>query len=57
MDPNETLRQLRDLMVKLETGWDHFSEDDVDELVEKWKALDEWLSSGGFHPREWKRTR
>lgn len=59
MDPNETLRMIRRLVMLLEnchTGagvapstvarWG-------EELAEYTGALDQWLSKGGFAPRAW----
>jgi hypothetical protein len=46
MDPNETLRQLREKMQG------NFIESETRELFE---ALDEWLAKGGFLPKEWNR--
>ncbi|WP_434439736.1 hypothetical protein [Lentzea sp. E54] len=57
MDPNAALESLRQLVVKAHTGWDHFSEDDQDELIEKLAGLDEWLTNGGFLPEAWSRFR
>lgn len=54
MDPNITLDSIRALVISI-----HEAEnpDDVDELAEKLatdiRALDEWLTSGGFLPKAW----
>lgn len=58
MDPNETLRQLRELIL---TNGDCGGPDDMDcpnlpimgEILELFQALDEWLKKGGFLPKEW----
>lgn len=50
MDPNETLRIIRQ---ELESAESDAHEVDVDRLVEHVRALDEWLSSGGFLPKAW----
>jgi len=47
MDPNETLRRIRELS---ERGYD---EDDAASVVEAFRDLDEWLSKGGFLPSAW----
>lgn len=53
MDPDEALKLLQGLARRLE--------DDVDEeareMAERFIALDDWLSQGGFLPREWARNR
>lgn len=49
MDPNETLAALRRWKDHLFVG--EHSEDHAKELFE---ALDEWLSKGGFLPRDWR---
>lgn len=51
MDPNETLRELRHLIEI--NGEENFSE----EIAEKFTALDEWLSKGGFLPADWDQHR
>lgn len=55
MDPNETLKQLRDA-IKAVTNPD--SEDRLGvrrtyDLIYAFEALDEWLSKGGFLPDDW----
>lgn len=66
MDPNETLKMLRELVAqyitaKHITDWD--TDDDTrvaqqmaraDDIVERVEALDGWLSQGGFLPSGWK---
>jgi hypothetical protein len=49
MDPNETLRRLRELCAK---NQDLVDPSDLVELVE---ALDSWVSKGGFLPKAWER--
>lgn len=44
MDPNETLRELREAIRR---------GDDMLTIAELWEALDEWLSKGGFFPAKW----
>lgn len=52
MDPNETLAELRKLAARLldTGGW-------PDDMAEKFQALDEWLSKGGFLPTDWQANR
>lgn len=56
MDPNETLRQLRDV---LGFGAHVINFDEakrvIDAVSENFEALDEWLSKGGFLPTDWER--
>jgi hypothetical protein len=49
MDPNAALHAIR---VEVASHLEH-GDGDVDELVEHFRALDEWLASGGFKPRDW----
>lgn len=51
MDPNATLRELRDLM---DSEDDDF---DVERATELFWALDNWLSRGGFLPRSWDKNK
>lgn len=59
MDPNVTLARIRELVSELiGVEFDPDSNqggviDDAAELAEQVKALDEWMSRGGFVPREW----
>lgn len=51
MDPNETLRQLREYV----RAWENdellaSSPDGRNEVLELFSALDQWLSKGGFSP-------
>jgi hypothetical protein len=59
MDPNETLRRLRELLSTRQNldldDPDNDQElirvgDDIAELVE---ALDDWITKGGFLPKDW----
>lgn len=57
MDPNETLREIRELI----RVFDDSDADDKDTaqqvaagLATKFEALDTWLSGGGFPPEEWR---
>lgn len=54
MDPNAALADIRDLLTALDADPKrHFA---VEELNEKFTALDGWLSKGGFLPREWEKA-
>lgn len=46
MDPNETLRAIRALLTEDDGRTDP-------ELADKVRALDEWLTKGGFLPEAW----
>lgn len=51
MDPNATLAELRALLGE-DRVWDS---DDIDRMAELIRALDGWMSSGGFLPKAWDR--
>lgn len=54
MDPNETLRQLREMVTEiLDEGSEDDSTEREDEFAQLFQALDEWVSKGGFLPRNW----
>ncbi len=56
MDPDEALRELRRL---IEDSFGAYDKEDawesLDEARHQFKALDEWLSKGGFLPSDWRR--
>ena len=61
MDPEQALTDIRRLISELEPlrqGDDvvHAGtvQDEVLELMEKFEALDEWLTKGGFPPSDWR---
>ncbi|AEJ93349.1 hypothetical protein SEA_SUPERCALLIE99_82 [Mycobacterium phage SuperCallie99] len=52
MDPNQTLEDIRMTISDLErVGPDP---DMVANLMDRFTALDSWLTHGGFKPRDWK---
>ena len=58
MDPNETLRRMRELAAEIpkldmESLADHWKATELAELVE---ALDNWITKGGFLPAAWNRN-
>ena len=56
MDPNETLRQLRKLvMFVLEDDTEPFQDltEKAESLATFFDALDDWLKGGGFLPTAW----
>ena len=73
MDPEEALKQLRFRMKKIQAIIDdnvdeesgHIEneealdalEDTVDEAVNLWNGLDNWMSSSGFLPGDWAKGR
>lgn len=60
MDPNEALRRLRLLVARMGNAVDkgrEVSPDDAWAAMETFYGLDRWLSSGGFLPEDWERTR
>jgi len=59
MDPNTALAEIREQIEEFEG----LSEDNfvdalraADVIVERFKALDEWLTGGGFRPTAWHRS-
>lgn len=59
MDPDENLKEQRELLTDIT---DILDQDDQDELLEKVdrltelaRGMDEWLSRGGFLPKAWER--
>lgn len=53
MDPNETLRQLRELLSVNRYG-EKIYPDDADRARDLFEALDQWLARGGFLPDAWR---
>lgn len=53
MDPNEALRQLRELVHTCLYSEDE-APDIATDLAQQFEALDEWLSKGGFPPDAWR---
>ncbi len=52
MDPNATLKMLRDLATDiLMGGSDH--EDAAEQIAEAFESLDQWISRNGFLPDDW----
>ena len=54
MDPNELLRVLRNWAQEV-VDLDELTEEK--EAAERFQTLDQWLSRGGFHPRDWQANR
>jgi hypothetical protein len=50
MDPDATLEELRDLVQRESDGGDGSHAADI---VERFQALDAWITRGGFPPRAW----
>lgn len=49
MDPTVTLAKIRELL-----AWPHALDgQSADELVDLVRALDEWITRGGFLPEQW----
>jgi cell division GTPase FtsZ len=64
MDPEEALRQLRELSNKVIviSNEPDLNEGDFEtvfttavEMAEQFQALDNWISNGGFLPKDWKK--
>jgi hypothetical protein len=55
MDPDECLKQIRDLIMRVNAADDRGDfEGFAADLAEHVEALDEWLSKGGFLPDAWR---
>lgn len=54
MDPNETLKKIRNLCEKVK-GRPKNIDVISDEFVEAFQDLDEWIKKGGFLPEDWQR--
>lgn len=53
MDPDECLKQIRELVQKLAVEYRQNAGTYAIELAEKVDALDQWLKNGGFPPADW----
>jgi hypothetical protein len=54
MDPNAALAEARQAADQVEASGDEgIDVDAAFTLTEKFRALDEWLSRGGFLPADW----
>jgi hypothetical protein len=56
MDPNATLKRIREVSKSITEIFDseHIHEGNkILDLASELAALDEWLSKGGFFPRDW----
>lgn len=57
MDPNELLVALRDCAQDIQNGTDEYTfAETAQTMAEKFEALDDWLSRGGFLPGSWQST-
>jgi hypothetical protein len=54
MEPNATLERIRELVNKRIENVDALTVEETDELVARVNELDNWLSKGGFIPRDWR---
>jgi len=54
MDPNETLKEIRELTEKIIKCDDVvLSAQMADGIADRFQALDNWLSNNGFLPDDW----
>lgn len=54
MDVNATLAEAREIAARIDALLLHDAEPaDADRLASLFLALDQWLSRGGFLPRDW----
>ena len=61
MDPNEVLKRLRslleqrDLVEDSDSGNTWLDPDSANEFAQMFEILDDWISNGGFLPKEWQK--
>lgn len=60
MDPDIVLRRTRELVASIlvayeDEGSNGINQDDAADLAEYVNSLDEWLSKGGFKPKDWQK--
>ncbi len=53
MDPNKLLEEIRALQPFDDTIEEEDARTMLRDMYEKFEALDEWLSKGGYLPRDW----
>ena len=53
MDPDATLALIRYYLTRPEEEWGR----NLDEFMTLVESLDDWLSRGGFYPRDWEAHR
>jgi hypothetical protein len=54
MDPNETLRALRELVEQVYGDDEGDVNDQLEDFAGYFESLDGWISKGGFLPRDWR---
>lgn len=54
MDPNKTLNELRKVMAEIRRTP---QSDEADEAAELFQALDDWITRGGFLPKDWNKPK
>lgn len=58
MDPNETLKRLREIVSEFREDSDgEMDLDAMSDMVDHFEALDEWIAKGGFLPKAWNQWR
>lgn len=57
MDPDANLEEQRELVKRINNALVTLDPDTYERLAELVEALDQWLSNGGFLPRDWRRGR
>jgi hypothetical protein len=56
VDPNEALKRLREIVVAFRDSDGEIDLDvvgNIEDMVDYFEALDEWIMKGGFLPRDW----
>lgn len=55
MDPDKCLEELRDLLCEINDTWRfHENSPMVEDVLDRFTALDGWLSEGGYLPKGWR---
>jgi len=53
MDPNKALKTLKEIVNQVNNEEDNDVNDQLEDFVRHFDALDGWISNGGFLPKEW----
>lgn len=56
MDVDQVLEELRSAVSDYEDTRGHGGSSEADRMRDAFRALDDWLSVGGFSPAAWRRT-
>lgn len=59
MDPNTALNDLRRAVAAIDNNdgmSEHAFSDQLDNIIQEFTALDQWLTGGGFLPNDWNKN-